>query len=208
MVLSVIGWQARVGFQNLIKSQENQARIGREARLHAAELEEQALTRKTERDKVVLLGALRAEVAHLLGEVHNAENYVSGLIRIERAIMEQHQPPATKVIKFHSFEAPVFRANIASLGLLGANLGADIIKVMSRANGKETQISQEQPIPHEIVLMMYEGNHSMLQKWASDLHHVAMRILSYENRTADPGTLLETESKRYAAIKAMVRTEP
>lgn len=200
--LSVVAWQAGVGFKNLIKSQENQAEIERVARLHRAQLEEAAEERKVVKDRAALLGALRAEIAYLYGSVTDAENYVTGLIMMEKAIIQRGLPSNTKAIALNTFDAPVFRANVSNLGLIGAYLGADIIKVLSRANGKEIKISLDQPMMHDVVLMIYEGNKSSLRKWGSDLHHVAMRILSYENNTADPGTLIETQEVRYAALKA------
>lgn len=55
-------------------------------------------------------------------------------------------------------------------------------------------------MPHEAVIMIYKGNLRHLQRWTSDLHHVAMRILSYENGNTDPGTLIETQATRYAEL--------
>ena len=121
--LSVVAWQARIGFQNLIKSQENQARIERDARLHQAELQQVAEERAEEKKKAMLLGAIRAEIAYLFDAVSVAENHIYGLILIEKAIMASHRPSSTKTIAFHSFTAPVFQANIPNLGLLGATLG-------------------------------------------------------------------------------------
>jgi hypothetical protein len=199
--LAIVGWQTSRGFSNLIKSQENQARLEREGRLHQAEIEQTAEARKEQKDKAALLGALRAEIAHLYGTVADAERNVWLLAQMTKALKDQQQPAATKTIAFHVFDAPVFKANIDNLGVLGAYLGADIIKVLSRANGKEVKLHQEQPMPHDAVITIYEGNRRTLQKWASDLYHVAMRILSYENGTPDPGTLIETEAQRYAEIK-------
>jgi len=199
--LSVVAWQARIGFQNLVKSQENQARIERDARLHQAELQQSGEERTERKRKAALLGALRAEIAYLFGAVSDAENHIHGLILIERALMARGLPSSTKTITLHSFTAPVFQANIPNLGLLGAYLGADIIKVLSRANGKELKIELQEPMPHDVVLVIYDGNHSSLQKWASDLFHVAMRIRAEEDGTPDPGTLGDTQEKRYAQPK-------
>jgi len=199
--LGIVGWQTSRGFQNLIRSQENQSRIEREARLHRAELEQAAEARTEEKQRSALLGALRAEIAYLFGAVTDAAGHVHVIIAIEKALIQRGRPSSTKAITLHSFEAPVFNANISALGLIGAYLGADIIKVLSRANGKEVKITQDEPMPHDVVLMLYEGNLSSLRKWASDLHHVALRILSYENGTHDPGTLSVTEQSRYAELK-------
>jgi hypothetical protein len=146
----IIAWQTGKGFSNLIRSQENQAVIEREARLHRAELERAAEERKTEQDKAALLGALRAETAYLFGEVSNAERHVMGLVTIQKALVHRGLPPTAKALALHTFDAPVFKANISKLGLLGAYLGADIIKVLSKANGKEIKFTLDQPFPHEV----------------------------------------------------------
>jgi hypothetical protein len=198
--LGVIAWQTGKGFDNLIRSQENQARIEREARLHMNELERASEERKTAQARAVLLAALRAEIAHLYGQVVNAQRHINGLMLIARTIRDNAQPPRSKTIVLHSFEAPVFKANIENLGHLGAYLCADIITVLSKANGKEVKFTQDQPFSHDVLITLYEGNLEFLKKWASDLHHVAMRILAQESRAEDPGTLIETQDKRYQKL--------
>jgi hypothetical protein len=199
--LSVVAWQARTGFDNLIKSQENQARIERDAREHSAELDRVSEERKTQNDRAVLLAALRAEIAYLFGQVTDAERHIRGLLFLEQALIRQQSPSTTKIIALHSFDAPISKANVPHLGMLGANLGADIIKVLSRANDKEIKFSVEQPMPHDVVLMIFQGNLTSLRKWSSDLYHAAMRIRAYEDNTKDPGTLTETEAERYKDVK-------
>jgi hypothetical protein len=198
--LSVVAWQTGKGFQNLIQSQENQARIEREGRLHRAELDELAAARKLTHDREVLLGALRAEIVYLFGEAITAERHVRGLLKMQNFLKDRGSPALIKELGLRTFDAPVFKANIHNLGLLGAHLGADIIKVLSRANGKETKITHDQPIPHDTVVYIYEGNMDWLRKWASDLHHVGLRLLAAENQTADLGTLAETQKERYKRV--------
>jgi hypothetical protein len=193
-----------VDFRNLVRSQENQALIEREARLHQAQLEEEAEARKEQKYKAALLGALRAEIASLFGAVTDAQNHVSTLILLEQFLKQSGQPPTTKTIALRTLETPVFKANISNLGVLGAYLGADIIKVLSRANGKDLKIEQAQPMPHDAVITIYEGNRSSLRKWGSDLYHVAMRIIAYEDGTPDPGTLIETQNKRYEQLEELI----
>lgn len=165
-----------------------------------AELQKAAEERAEQKNTATLLAALRAEIAYLIGSVSQAENHVYGLIQIEKALKAAHRPSTSKKIVLHSFTAPVFQANISNLGILGAYLGADIITVLSRANGKEIAIEKEEPMPHDVVLMIYEGNYKYLQKWRYDLYHVAMRIRVQEEGTPDPGTLVETQEKRYAEL--------
>lgn len=202
--LCVVAWQTGQGFKNLIRSQENQAQIAREARLHQAELEQEAMGRQQQQDRATLLGSLRAEIASLFGAVTDAQKHVWTLALIAKAIKKSGQSPSTKVIALHTFEAPVFKASISNLGILGANLGADVIRVLSKANGKEVKFQQEIALPHDVVITLYEGNHAALEKWASDLYHVAMRIRAAEDGTPDPGTLVETQDERYAELKPKI----
>lgn len=106
--LSVVAWQARVGFQNLIKSQENQARIEREGRLHRDELDQAAEARAIVQKRADLLGGLRAEIAYLYSAVAAAEQHVYGLILIENALHRAGKPSQTKAIALHTFDAPIF----------------------------------------------------------------------------------------------------
>jgi len=196
--LSVIGWQARLGFQNLIKSQENQARLEREARLHQAEIEENSIRAEELRKRDYLLSALRAEIVYLWGKANDAQSGSDALRHTYLEYASRGTPPSKGPIPFPSFDAPVFRANIDNLGLLGASLGADMITVLSYADGKSKDFNSEQPIKQDLLAKLYEGNALLLKHWAQDLYHVAMRIRAIEEGTPDPGTLSATQRERRA----------
>src|SRR5689334_15405735 len=49
--LGIVAWQARLGFANLIRSQENQAELDRQAREHQHTLDANAAERQTIRER-------------------------------------------------------------------------------------------------------------------------------------------------------------
>lgn len=201
--LSIVARQARRGFANLIKSQAHQAQIDRDARLHQSELNNQALDRERIREKHLLLAALRAEIAALHSLAYEQANTVRTFALMTRFLAQNNAPASSKEFGSSTFNAPIFMANIPKLGLLGTYLGADIIKVLSRADGKSASMKTEIPMPHAMVYALYVGRHDFLVKWASDLHHVAMRIIAEENGTTDPGTLVATEADRYSKLEGL-----
>jgi hypothetical protein len=197
---AVVGFQTRRGFHNLTRSQSHQAQLDREARMHAAEIDENF--KRTERDyeKAVLLAAIRAEIAAVHCKICEQQMGVERLANWYRAFASAKLPSTNKTFGYYSPKAIVFETNIAKIGLLGTNLGADVIKVLSKADGKNLTIDLVHTVDHDVYAKLYEGQSSGLKKWASDLFHVAMRIRAYEDGTPDPGTLTETQEKRYAEI--------
>ena len=69
--LSVIGWQTRRGFKNLIASQEHRAEKEREARADQARIERDASNEQSEREKKALAAALAGELYSLWRQVRN-----------------------------------------------------------------------------------------------------------------------------------------
>jgi len=95
-----------------------------------------------------------------------------------------------------SFDAPIYRANIQHLGMLGVSLAADFITVMSPADGKPANVELSVTVSHQQIAAFYE--HYVLTKWQwmQDLYHVAQRIKAAQDGTDDLGTLAQTKSLR------------
>lgn len=149
------------------------------------------------RDRALLLSAIRAELAALHWEVYEAKQNSDKYGAMHRMLVQHHRPDNTRAVLMPSFDAPIFKANIGNLGLLGTSLGADVIRVLSRADGKvKTAPPTEKPMPNDMVAMLYEAYSASLEQWRANLHHVAMRILATENGTPDPGTLNERDMKQ------------
>lgn len=196
--LSVVAWQTNQGFQNLIRSQQNQAALDRDARLHRFELDEEA--REAERAKEVesLLASLRAEMIHLYNLTWEAEDLS---LRLKENYLKQAQAgvgPTKGAVPRESFDAPIFRSHLSKIGLLGPSLAADVIIVLSIADGKSQDFESTSPLTMEFIANIY-GHYALKMKhWREDLFHVAMRIRAFEEGTRDPGTLSATSGARRA----------
>jgi hypothetical protein len=197
--LSVVAWQTRQGFQNLIRSQQNQAALDREARLHRFDLDER--TRNDERvmEVATLLASLRAEMIHLYRLAHETEAVSTHL---KKAYLEHAKAGAAPIkakIPRDSFDAPIFRLHLSKIGLLGPSLAADVVIVLSVADGKSQDFETTSPLTMEFIAnTIYGPNALKMKHWREDLFHVAMRIRAVEEGTPDPGSLSATRTARRA----------
>ncbi|MCS3929553.1 hypothetical protein M2175_004584 [Bradyrhizobium elkanii] len=205
--LAIIGQQARRGFANLIKSQRNQAELNRDARLHQVEIERAEKTAERERDRELLQASIRAEIAALMPGANGAGLGSYNLAVMNKALHDHGKQSTAKKIVLTSFEAQVFKANIDKIGLLGVSIAADVIKVLSRAR-PGISVELDAPIPHSVSAALYASDYDSMNKWHSDLHHVALRIIAQENGAKDPGTLIETQKSRYATLPSIDNLMP
>jgi murein L,D-transpeptidase YcbB/YkuD len=194
--LTIIGQQAKKGFANLIKSQRNQAELDRDARLHAAELEQSAEETKRKNGREVLMAAMWAEAVTVWQHVANAENVSRAFGLMHEAFQKQRMPViASTRIVFETINAPVFTANISNLGLLGSSLAADVVSVLSRANGNGANVDAS-AMTHDMIHKLYVAHTESLKHWRQDLFHVSMRINALLHGLPDPGSLKATENER------------
>jgi hypothetical protein len=135
--LTIVGNQARKGFANLIRSQNNQAELDRLARIHQSDITEQAQAKNTEKERSTLLSALRAEIVGLHDAACTASQTSTKFAEIADALARQHMPPSTKTITYPTFDAPIYLANLTRIGLLGPSIGGDVVKVLSRTRKQE-----------------------------------------------------------------------
>jgi hypothetical protein len=197
--LGVVGWQTNRGFGNLIRSQRNQSELDREARLHQAELLQVTKDKEREYEKYLLLASIRAEIAALMHAVSSAGEGSRKMAVLFKALHENKSQNPSKIIKLTSFDAPIYKANIDKLGLLGVSIAADVIRVMSRARAGVETINSD-PVPYAVAAAIYAGDYDAMNKWYDDLHHVAVRIIANEGGLPDPGTLLDTKDERYKKL--------
>src|SRR5262245_40479887 len=115
--LSVIGWQTRQGFKNLIASQEHRAEKEREARADQARIERDATNEQSEREKKALAAALAGELYALSRQVYN----VRGFQALNVAFLKQMERDGvrTKEGSFNvpTFRVPIYEANVEKLGV-------------------------------------------------------------------------------------------
>jgi hypothetical protein len=200
--LWALAWQAGKGFKNLIRSQESQAEIERAARLHQAEIDNEKLERNENRKKMVLVAALWAEVASLYRQVGEAQVTSLMMKSAAESMKRDRIPNPSNRITFQTFDAPIFKANINHLGLLGASIAADVVTIASRATGKPFELVNETPPSFDIVITIYKGHAETLENWRDDLLHVANRLRSVMDGSADPGTLHNAQFQRKLNKKA------
>jgi hypothetical protein len=103
---------------------------------------------------------------------------------------------STKSIRWPTFNAPVYQASVSKIGLLGASLGADVVRVMTKPGITVPAAEFDRPISNEMLAKLYVGMAATMEEWWADLCHVAMRIRAREEGTPDPGTLMEDQTKR------------
>jgi len=199
--LGIVGWQTNRGFRNLIRSQANQAELDRAARVHKAELDDAAKAGATSLDRAQLLASLRAEIAALYSAVLQQVESIDAFGLMHAAFAKSNVPSSVKEYSFTALKAPIFTASIPKLGLLNTDIGADIIKVLSKADGEKILMKTDTPMPYPILFALHLARADFLDKWASDLFHVAMRMRAIEEGTPDPGSLITTQAERYAKIK-------
>ncbi len=195
--LCIVAWQTSKGFSNLITSQENQAKLEREARVHQYELDEQKLERQTEREKRALVSALWAEVYSLNAQVGDAKLNAWMMRQFYDGLAKKGHRSITKEMQFPTFEAPIFRASIDKLGLLGPSIAADVVLVVSKAKGgAQIKMRSEEPWDLEFLATIYKGHEEAMDDWRADLLHVANRLRSIMDGSPDPGILFENRKKR------------
>jgi hypothetical protein len=193
--LWIVGQQARLGFKNLIASQENKALLDRQAREHQLSLEKATEESARAYEKQLLLESIRAELVGLMDQALLTQSWASKLALMFDTMSKQNIPSSVMNMKIPSFRAPVFEYNIGKLGLLAVSIAADVIIVCARAH-KEVDVKFESPALLSLVAASYRGHAEDLKKWHGELHHVAMRLIAAEAATADPGVLITYRQKR------------
>jgi hypothetical protein len=194
--LGIVAWQARLGFSNLITSQEHRAAIETQARQHQYMLDMDREGKRTDEERHLLMAALRAEIVGLMQQAQNAMQYSITMRALLQEMIASKARNSTKSFAWPTFNAPVYQANISKIGLLGPSLGADVVKVMARTGMTISPAAFDRPISNEMLANMYDSLQDGMQEWHADLYHVAMRIRAREEGMPDPGTLLEAQGKR------------
>jgi hypothetical protein len=201
--LTVVGWQTNRGFKNLVRSQANQATLDRQARIHQAELDREAKEADQTREHEILLQGLWAEIISLDAELREDLFNVRMFAEMHKSYRKRGIANTVKGISFKSHNAPYYKANIQKIGLLGPSLGADVIKVLSRADGSSHLYAQDTILSNDTMITMYDGNADSLMDWRDELAHVAKRINALVHNHPDPGSLAATSKQRGEALKVV-----
>lgn len=197
--LCVVAWQTNRGFQNLIRSQENQSRLERQARLHRYELDRAGVQADEQREKRLLLSGLRAEMVSLHTTAYASAQSNHQFALVYKAMHEHNAPATMKEWTVAGYKTPFYTDNISKLGLLGVSLAADVIRVYSMVFD-DRRVVWEKAAPNSVVSVAYGTAAVLAYRFNADLYHVCMRFRSVEEGTPDPGTLSETEAQRHANL--------
>jgi hypothetical protein len=206
--LGIVAWQARLGFTNLIRSQEHRAAIEVEARRDQHMLDIDREARRTDEERTILMAALRAEIVGIMYRAEDVrQSSIIMRLWLEKMIAE-NAPDTAKSFPYPTFNAPVYQANVSKIGLLGASVGADVVRVMTRTGMTVPTTVQDQPISNKVIANLYDTMANAMHEWHADLDHVAMRIRALEEGTPDPVTLEEARTKRQQTEKEKKEKAP
>jgi hypothetical protein len=192
---SAVVLQTRVGFRNLIKSQEMQAQINREAREHQAALSRRERTDQQADEKRALAAALCGE----LGAAYDKLRTGKDLMQMQKLIYEAAPKTVmgTDLGKISpQFEPRIFSSSIDKLGLLGPSTAGDVVMVYQLLLWDPGSISSAK-LNGEMLGKILDVQIKVVDGWLEDNVHVNKRLLAILlPSNEDPGPLFFSRQKR------------
>ena len=182
--LYILGYQARLGFNNLIASQENQANIERKR-------QEEEL----KKERYLLASALRAEIMALTWEVTKSVQWATTMAFLLRDARGQW----TGGVKIppRALKTPVFDANVSKLGLLRASVAGDVIAVLAKARADTSINDPKDVLDNKVVANYYEGLSKSFEAMYEEMMHISRRLECFENsKIEDPGSVSQIFIRR------------
>lgn len=205
--IAIIKRQAALGFDSLIRSQENQSTLDRRARTEQAELDRQAIEHQADVARRALASSVDAErmalAAALAGELTGLQETVNNgrMMRLLQAAIYEHSPE-TKLqagIQFMASQAtPIYDQQIMHIGILGPSLAGDVVKVW-RFPKAETPKTDFQ-VTAEMAATLLKGLEEGTVSWLADSHHVHTRLMSVFGNVEDPGPLYFEQQRRSKTV--------
>lgn len=201
--LTLIAWQARIGFRHLILSQAYQAELDRqalreralldrEAREHEAELQAQSQEDLQRKETTVLAAAMRGE---LMAAAYQLSSRLIWLEGVHDILDELAKDPSNRFptpFEIERVATPVYDANAPRLASIGASLAADVAQVYAFlfTQHKWTEPGGRDPKVFKALIETIQKANSVHLK---DIVHVCKRLIAYELRKPeeDPGSLSE-----------------
>ena len=204
---SIVAYQARVGFRNLIASQENQAHLEREARLHQSELVESQRKATEGAERKIVLAALKGELLSLQVSAHTYRNWAAVMKVLYEEAAKEGYPSNVDSIKIPPASTPVFDANLSKLGLLGSSLAGDIVMAITSARAG-IGIKLDKPMANKMAVGVYESLIEVMEILRDDLGHVAGRLQADEDGTGETPSLICFRQAREELKKKKKAKEP
>jgi hypothetical protein len=133
--LSAVAGSTCQGFRNLIQAQNHRGELDRDARSHQAKLSEDAKRADQDREAQVVAAAISAELVALVPGVQRSLSLLKGYKVILDAVGKADKSVKSPIV-FPEFMTPIYDANVAKLGLLGASIASDVVTVYAMAKIK------------------------------------------------------------------------
>jgi hypothetical protein len=168
------------------------AELDREARLHQAEIQRVADEQKRQAEAKELASALHGE---LIAAAYKYSATMSWLRVYSATVDGIAKTPGGTVpapVKVPRTPTPVYDANVAKVGLLGASLAAAQAYGILQA---ELEWTQPPHISAKLLAPVLKGCVDAMPDNVSDILHVGGRLAAFQYGSEDPG-LLVLERKR------------
>lgn len=205
----VVAIQAKRGLHSVIEGQNHRAKLEASAREHQARLHRQDVLSDREHEQKVLAAALHGELSALWNNVRNQAILTAAQAEVWKALAGKLQPSddgAEVEVTVPQFEAPVYQANAARIGLLGPSIAGDVATVFSRTSVTAPKTVK---MPTRLAAQISKGMHEGLLDWIWDIGQLSARLGHLQFGTADPGSIsIEATKKRWRAQQAASQSEP
>lgn len=195
--LSAIAWQTRRGFSHLISSQKSQANIDQQARLDQAEIEREQHEWQQRREAEQLSAALRGALLANRQAAINAKLHSMLMSKIAEDRARKDPDGEGKIVFKFNFDTAIFDANITRIGLLGADLVADVSQVFSELRIPNVP-NFDVPVKFSMQKLAHDAVIEGLSDIIEDTAHVAQRLIAFEldKEDDDPGPLAKIKMSR------------
>ena len=203
--LSAIAWQTGRGFRHLIASQGNQAELDRkamevqavfdrDAREHQAKLNLIADLEAQKAERLPLIAALQGELFACSRQLGNVRNWLILMEAMAEGIGKEGGKVKTP-LGIPNSTTPIYDANIAKIGLLGASIACDVVEVYSMFSAKVVWDKPAELDPKLLCPILKEMS-DLIPDQCDDILHVIRRLSAIAHGTDDPGLLRQHRADR------------
>jgi hypothetical protein len=193
---SAVAWQTRQGFKNIVKSQDNQARLDRESREDQSRIAHQHKLDDWNHEKRALAASLCGELSAAATRLFNTRPILSIQKLVYQQIGDAVSSQPVRVASYLSSSEPrIFAANAARIGVLGPSIASDVVE-MYQILLWSGEVPAATTLTGTQISKLFEAQLEALDDWIQDQHHVNLRLLSLYGSQEDPGPLYFERQKR------------
>lgn len=206
----VVAWQARIALRAIIAGQNHRAKIEEKGRRDQDRIERQRQVDDRAYEKAVLAAALFGELSAMLHGVMNTAKFMKAQKGILEAAARDRDLASLQTVptpRLPVFRVPVFEANIAKLGTLGASIAGDVAAVYAKAIIADQPQSDAKLTP-QYAAKMAEILSDFLSEWTWEILQVNGRLLYLQGLGQDPGHIGDEAAKSAFRNRNATRTDP